>query len=94
MKRTTAAGLGLLGVLALVAVQGGEYSTGDLRELRRKVAEERRLEARLKVEVDSLARERKAVLTDPAVQERIAREQWGMIRPGERLYKLTRPDQP
>jgi cell division protein FtsB len=39
--------------------------------------------------VDSLTRLRKAIETDPAVQERIAREQYGMIRPGERLYKLA-----
>jgi cell division protein FtsB len=27
------------------------------------------------------------------VQERIAREQYGMIRPGERLYRLAPADQ-
>jgi cell division protein FtsB len=75
-------------------VQGGEYSTGDYRELKRRVAEERAAEARLTAIVDSLTKERKAVLTDPKVQERIAREQFGMIRPGERLYKLTRPEEP
>ena len=81
-------------VMGAVAVQGGEYSTGDYRELKRRVAEERAAEARLTAIVDSLTKERKAVLTDPRVQERIAREQFGMIRPGERLYKLTRPEEP
>ena len=81
-------------VMVMVAVQGGEYSTGDYRELKRRVAEERAAEARLTAIVDSLTKERKAVLTDPRVQERIAREQFGMIRPGERLYKLTRPEEP
>ena len=86
--------LSVLAVMAAVAVQGGEYSTGDYLELKRRVAEERAAEARLTTVVDSLTKERKAVLTDPRVQERIAREQFGMIRPGERLYKLTRPEEP
>ena len=87
-------GLSVLAVMAAVAVQGGEYSTGDYLELRRRVAEERAAEARLTAIVDSLTRVRQAVLTDPRVQERIAREQWGMIRPGEKIYKLTRPEEP
>ena len=86
--------LSVLAVMVAVAVQGGEYSTGDYLELKRRVAAERVAEARLTAIVDSLTKERKAVLTDPRVQERIAREQFGMIRPGERLYKLTRPEEP
>jgi cell division protein FtsB len=86
--------LSVLVVMGVAAVQGGEYSTGDYLELRRRVAAERAAEARLTALVDSLTKERKAVLTDPRVQERIAREQWGMIRPGERIYKLTRPEEP
>ena len=86
--------LSALVVMGAVAVQGGEYSTGDYLELRRRVAAERAAESRLTALVDSLTKVRKAVLTDPRVQERIAREQWGMIRPGERIYKLTRPEEP
>jgi cell division protein FtsB len=86
--------LSVLVVMGAVAVQGGEYSTGDYLELRRRVAEERAAEARLTTVVDSLTTARKAVLTDPRVQERIAREQFGMIRAGERIYKLTRPEEP
>ena len=86
--------LSVLAVMVAVAVQGGEYSTGDYLELKRRVAAERVAEARLTAIVDSLTKERKAVLIDPRVQERIAREQFGMIRPGERLYKLTRPEEP
>jgi cell division protein FtsB len=90
----TWAALSVLAVMAAVAVQGGEYSTGDYLELKRRLAAERAAEARLTAFVDSLIREEKAVRTDPRVQERIAREQWGMIRPGERIYKLTRPQEP
>ena len=73
----------------LFAFQGGEYSTMDLwRQRQRKI--------RLQTETDSLARELdslrqvvKAVLTDRATQERIAREEFGMVR-GEKeiIYRL------
>jgi cell division protein FtsB len=43
-------------------------------------------------QVDSLRREAHAVLTDRATQERIAREQYGMIRGDkEILYRLGKP---
>ncbi len=68
------------------AIQGGEYGTSDL--VRQRI-EKRRLAATidsLAREVDSLKKYRKAVETDPRMQERIAREQWGMVRAGEILY--------
>ena len=75
------------------AIQGGEYGTSDLISQR---LEKRRLLATidsLEREVDSLKKYRKAVETDPATQERIAREQWGMVRAGEILYLFdTLPD--
>ena len=83
-------------VLALViagglmfAFQGGEYSTMDLwRQRQRKV--------RLQAETDSLSRELdslrqvvKAIQTDRATQERIAREEFGMVRGDkEIIYRL------
>ena len=75
------------------AIQGGEYGTSDLVRQR---AEKRRLTATidsLAREVDSLKKYRRAVETDPRTQERIAREQWGMVRAGEILYLFdTLPD--
>ena len=75
------------------AIQGGEYGTSDL--VRQRI-EKRRLTATidsLAREVDSLKKYRKAVETDPKTQERIAREQWGMVRAGEILYLFdTLPD--
>ena len=72
------------------AIQGGEYGTSDLFALRARRA---RLEARidsLQRTVDSLERYRKAVASDPAVQERIAREEFGMVRGGkELLYRVA-----
>jgi len=86
----------LLGLLALLgallfALMGGEYSTPQWRELRRSERVERETVAQLRREVDSLARMKKLVLTDPATQERIAREQYGMLRKGEREITLVRP---
>ncbi|MEP6509815.1 MAG: septum formation initiator family protein [Gemmatimonadales bacterium] len=71
------------------AVQGGEYSTMDLWHQRNR-------KIRLQAETDSLAREVdslrqvvKAVQTDRATQERIAREEFGMVRGDKEIvYRL------
>ena len=82
-----------IGAIAF-ALQGGEYSSVDLWKQRKF---KQRLTAEtdsLQREVDSLKKEAHAVLTDPATQERIAREQYGMVRGDkEILYRLgTSPD--
>ena len=83
----------LIGVLVLVsalifALGGGEYGTLDWLELRRQERAEQKTIAELTAEVDSLTRFAKAVETDRRVMERIAREEFGMIRKGEFLYRL------
>lgn len=85
--------LGLLVLLALLlfALQGGEYSTPQWLGLRQSERVERAAVAQIQREVDSLTRVKKLVLTDPATQERIAREQYGMLRKGEREITLVRP---
>jgi cell division protein FtsB len=80
----------LLAIGAIVfALQGGEYSSRDLwrqRKLKQRLTAETDSLAK---DVDSLRREAKAVMTDPATQERIAREQYGMVRGDkEILYRL------
>ena len=45
--------------------------------------------AALRVELDSLAKLAHDVETNPSVQERVAREQFGMIRDGEVLYRVV-----
>ena len=80
----------LLAIGALVfALQGGEYSTLDLwrqRKFKMRLISETDSLSR---QVDSLRREAHAVLTDRGTQERIAREQYGMIRGDkEILYRL------
>ena len=94
MSRAGWASLILLGLMAALAVQGGEYSTGDYFELKKRVRRVQAQETRLTQVVDSLRKAERAVLTDPAEQERIAREQFGMIRPGEYLYKVIEPAEP
>jgi len=73
-------------------IQGGEYGTTDLLALRRQEAGERSQVVRLRWVVDSLQREATAIEHDPRVQERVARERFGMIRRGELLYRLVPPD--
>src|SRR5512141_1520532 len=80
----------VLAIGALVfALQGGEYGTLDLwrqRKFKMRLISETDSLSR---QVDSLRREAHAVLTDRATQERIAREQYGMIRGDkEILYRL------
>jgi cell division protein FtsB len=81
----------LIGV-AIFAIQGGEYGTWDL--VRQRSTRER-LQARvdsLTRLVDSLERRKRAIRSDPAVQERIAREEFGMVK-GEKelLYRFAEP---
>ena len=85
--------LGLAAFLAAAAfaLLGGEYSTFDLVTLRRQAGAEAAKVAELKRTVDSLALAARAIERDPQVQERVARESFGMIRDGEHLYKLV-PD--
>jgi cell division protein FtsB len=80
---------GVLAALAF-AIEGGEYGTRDL--MRQK---QRRARLALAIDsaqhlVDSLTRYRKRLETDPALQERIAREEFGLIRGDkELLYRIA-----
>ncbi len=72
------------------ALQGGEYGTTDLRsQARRRVALTAQIDS-LQREVDSLRQLEKQLGTDPVLQERIAREEFGLVR-GEKelLYRFT-----
>jgi cell division protein FtsB len=75
------------------AVQGGEYGTSDLlRQRARRQALVARLDT-LQRQVDSLTRRKLALQNDAALQERIAREEFGMVRgQKEILYRFADPD--
>ena len=80
--------------LAVVAfaVQGGEYGTTDLLRQRRQLNRERVIVDSLAKAVERLKLRKKAVESDPATQERIAREEFGMVKGDkEILYRFLAP---
>ncbi|MDX1674841.1 MAG: septum formation initiator family protein, partial [Longimicrobiales bacterium] len=91
MIRKTVVGLAFLAA-AYFFVLGGEYTFLDLwlmeREYEEEVAE---LEA-IRVDVTQLEATADSLATDSAALERLAREQYGLIREGERLYRFVEPD--
>jgi cell division protein FtsB len=74
------------------ALQGGEYSTSALfRQRDREQTLERMIDS-LQRDVDSLKTLRRLIETDPATQERIAREEFGMVREKELLFRFLDPE--
>jgi cell division protein FtsB len=78
--------------VAWFAVQGGEYGTVDLIRQRRERARLARQIDSLRRVVDSLRVYKQRVVNDPKTQERIAREEFGMVRGKELLYRFVDPD--
>ncbi len=90
MKRVLL-GFILLGA-ALFALEGGEYGTTDLVRQRAKRQQLDAEIAALQRDVDSLTRVKRSVASDPVAQERIAREEFGMVRGDkEVLYRFAEP---
>ncbi|HXE58382.1 MAG TPA: septum formation initiator family protein [Gemmatimonadales bacterium] len=87
-------GLVIVGAALVFALEGGEYGTWDWLTLRREERAQAAAIAELEAAIDSLEREAVALERDPRVQERVARERFGMIRRGEFLYKLVPPEDP
>ena len=80
----------IVAAAVVYAVQGGEWGTDDLLAQRARAARLRAEIDSLERDVDSLGRVKKSILTDAAVQERIAREEFGMVRGDkELLYRFT-----
>jgi len=88
--------LGVAAVIAVAivfAVEGGEFGTMDLWHQRQEKQRVGRAVDSLQHVVDSLKRYANAVEHDPATQERIAREMFGMVRGDkEILYRFTAVD--
>jgi len=82
--------LAIVAAVLVFAIQGGEYGTTDLFKQRlRRQALLARIDSLQRL-VDSLGRQKRAIETDPAVQERIAREEFGMVRGDkEMLYRFA-----
>ena len=84
-------GVGALAVL-VYAIEGGEYGTSDLLTQRDRKEALARDVAELEQDVDSLRAELKAVTSDPMRLERMAREEWGMVRGEKELLYRMRTD--
>ena len=66
-------------------IEGGEYGTGDLWTQRGRKAKLDAEVAQMRLDVDSLRAEYKVLTTDDARLERIAREEFGMVRGSKEL---------
>ena len=83
--------LGVLVLAVVFAFNGGQHSQREYLALKQQEAGLRARMDTLRVLVDSLRLFHDSLVTDPVVQERVARERLGMIRPGEILILLV-PD--
>ncbi|MGW8268202.1 MAG: FtsB family cell division protein [Longimicrobiales bacterium] len=81
----------VLGLAAYYALFGGEYSLLELRRARAEIELQERELATLNKTLDSLRAWVDSLQNDSATLERLAREQFGMIREGEVLYRMTEP---
>jgi cell division protein FtsB len=86
----------LLGIVVLAvlwfAVQGGQWGTWDLWRQRRDRQQLQHELDSLQHRVDSLKRYRTRLDTDRALQEKLARENVGMVRGDKELLYLISPD--
>lgn len=79
----------LAGAALYYAVFGGDYSWFELRRMEQEEAREAaRLEA-VRLENARLIQQADSLENDPAALERLARERYGMIADGERLYRFA-----
>ena len=87
--RRLLAAAGALGALWF-AIEGGEYGTRDLvHQKQRRARLQSAIDSAQHV-VDSLRQYKKRLETDPVLQERIAREEFGMVRGSkEILYRIA-----
>ena len=84
----------ILAIILLVgavyyALFGGDYGYFEVRRLAKDLpAEEARVKA-LEKQVKELRSRADSLQRDPATIERVAREKYGLIRDGERLYRFV-----
>ena len=84
-------------VLILAAVfawRGGTFSARNYYELKQVEAADLKRVKELQHEVDSLRAFHDSLATNPTVQERVAREEFGMQRPGELTFTIVRDSAP
>jgi cell division protein FtsB len=96
MTRLTRPGWIVLGVLLVLAVMAifGDNGVLALRRLRGEVDLLVREVRTLEVQNERLSRAISELQDDPGVIERIAREELGLVRPGERVLRFPRSARP
>jgi cell division protein FtsB len=91
MIRKLAAGAILLAALYFLTL-GGDYTFLDLWRMGRDLATETTALDSVRAEVVELEARADSLASDSATLERLAREQYGLIKDGERLYRFAEPD--
>lgn len=81
--------LPVLGVAGYFAFFGGEYSWLDLRRLARERKAQEAAVRTTRQEVKALRAHADSLERDSLAVERLAREKFGLIREGERLYRFA-----
>lgn len=83
----------IIGLVAsvLYLFLGAEDNLLDVRAARQRLAQAEAKVARLAAENDSLQRTLWRLENDPNYLEKIAREEYGLVKPGERVYRLPAP---
>ncbi|HLU24299.1 MAG TPA: septum formation initiator family protein [Longimicrobiales bacterium] len=79
----------VVGVAAYFAVFGGEYSLYEVWRLARQHEQEAAALEALRDSVAALRARADSLESDSVALERLARERYGLIRPGERLYRFV-----
>jgi cell division protein FtsB len=74
---------------AYYALFGGEYSLFEAKKLERERAAEQARLQQTRQEVSALRARADSLQHDSATLERIAREKYGLIKNGERLYRFV-----
>ena len=78
----------MLLLAAYFAVFGGDYSVFDIKRLHKIEADSSAVLAQRQAAIDSLQALANQIESDPIAIERVARENYGMIRDGEILYRF------
>jgi len=79
----------LLILSAYYALFGGAHSFSEYRAIQRERVAVSDTLARMRLEVDSLRARAEALEEDPRALETLARERFGLVRPGELLYRFA-----
>ena len=84
----------LTAVVVIIAAVFGKHGLLTYMELDARYQSMQAEVARLKDENTRLKTEIEALKSDPEAIERVAREELGMIKPGEVLYRIKKKDEP